>query len=99
MAKHKRLLFLCTGNYYRSRFAEILFNSVAGKMGLSWKASSRGLAIERGVTTWRLRFRPAPWKLGLRVTDEFSRMPMAVTQETLNSQNGASRSSKRNISC
>jgi protein-tyrosine phosphatase len=31
----KDILFLCTGNYYRSRFAEILFNSVAGKMGLA----------------------------------------------------------------
>ena len=43
------VLFLCTGNYYRSRYAEILFNSVAGKMSLPWKASSRGLALERGV--------------------------------------------------
>ena len=51
MAKRneRTVLFLCTGNYYRSRFAEILFNSVAGKMGLPWKASSRGLALERGV--------------------------------------------------
>jgi protein-tyrosine phosphatase len=47
--KHKTILFLCTGNYYRSRFAEILFNSVAGKMGFPWRASSRGLALERGV--------------------------------------------------
>ena len=45
----KTVLFLCTGNYYRSRFAEILFNSVAGKMGLQWRASSRGLALERGI--------------------------------------------------
>src|SRR6266567_161348 len=48
--RHQRtVLFLCTGNYYRSRFAEVLFNSVAGKMGLAWQASSRGLALERGV--------------------------------------------------
>jgi protein-tyrosine phosphatase len=53
--------FLCTGNYYWSRFAEILFNSVAGKRGLPWQASSRGLALERGVNlladTKRLRKR------------------------------------------
>jgi protein-tyrosine phosphatase len=39
------VLFLCTGNYYHSRFAEILFNSVASRMGLPWRASSRGLAL------------------------------------------------------
>ena len=38
------LLFLCTGNYYRSRFAEILFNSMAAGDGLDWQADSRGLA-------------------------------------------------------
>ncbi len=42
--KHE-LLFICTGNFYRSRFAEALFNDKAGKMGLSWSAFSRGLAI------------------------------------------------------
>ena len=40
----KTVLFLCTGNYYRSRYAEILFNSKAEKMGLQWNAVSRGLA-------------------------------------------------------
>jgi protein-tyrosine-phosphatase len=51
MAKRidRTVLFLCTGNYYRSRFAEVLFNSVAGRMRLPWQASSRGLALERGV--------------------------------------------------
>jgi predicted translation initiation factor SUI1 len=48
-SKHKTVLFLCTGNFYRSRFAEILFNSVAAKMGLPWRALSKGLALERGV--------------------------------------------------
>jgi protein-tyrosine phosphatase len=47
--RHQTILFLCTGNYYRSRFAEILFNAQAGKMGLPWRASSRGLALERGI--------------------------------------------------
>jgi protein-tyrosine-phosphatase len=56
MAKHseKTVLFLCTGNYYRSRFAEALFNSVAGKMGLPCRASSRGLWWTRqGRDGWR----------------------------------------------
>lgn len=40
----KTLLFLCTGNYYRSRYAEILFNSKAEETGSTWRAVSRGLA-------------------------------------------------------
>jgi predicted translation initiation factor SUI1 len=48
-AREKVVLFLCTGNYYRSRLAECLFNSVAGRMRLPWGATSRGLALERGV--------------------------------------------------
>jgi predicted translation initiation factor SUI1 len=44
----KTVLFLCTGNYYRSRFAEILFNATAKRMGLPWVAHSRALALERG---------------------------------------------------
>ena len=45
----KRALFLCTGNYYRSRFAEELFNHHARREGLNWRASSRALAIEKGA--------------------------------------------------
>lgn len=40
-----KLLFVCTGNYYRSRFAEALFNHLAELHGLEWRAFSRGLAI------------------------------------------------------
>src|SRR3954469_19809779 len=39
----KTVLFLCTGNYYRSRYAEVLFNWKAQECGLAWKADSRGL--------------------------------------------------------
>ncbi|MCA6107869.1 arsenate-mycothiol transferase ArsC [Bradyrhizobium cenepequi] len=42
-----RLLFLCTGNYYRSRYAEELFNHRAGLADLKWRAFSRG-AAEKG---------------------------------------------------
>ena len=45
----RTVLFLCTGNYYRSRFAEIVFNSLAREAGLAWRAESRGLAVERGA--------------------------------------------------
>lgn len=41
----KTVLFLCTGNYYRSRFAEAFFNDHAERRGLPWRAISRGLAL------------------------------------------------------
>jgi protein-tyrosine phosphatase len=43
------VLFLCTGNYYRSRFAEELFNHLAAQQDHPARASSRGLAVERGI--------------------------------------------------
>jgi protein-tyrosine phosphatase len=78
------VLFLCTGNYYRSRFAEVLFNSVAGKMGLPWRASSRGLALERGVNNvgpMEVSAVKALEALGLRAVAEFSRFPIQATVE------------------
>ena len=36
---------MCSGNYYRSRFAEIYFNWHAEHRGLPWRAESRGLAL------------------------------------------------------
>jgi protein-tyrosine phosphatase len=44
----RTVLFLCTGNYYRSRFAEEVFNDLAARAGLSWSATSRGLDLELG---------------------------------------------------
>jgi protein-tyrosine phosphatase len=48
-ANVKTVLFLCTGNYYRSRFAEELFNHEAKRASLPWTVQSRGLALERGA--------------------------------------------------
>jgi protein-tyrosine phosphatase len=43
----KTVLFLCSGNYYRSRFAEHFFNWRAESNGLNWRAKSKGLAVGR----------------------------------------------------
>jgi protein-tyrosine phosphatase len=42
----KIVLFLCSGNYYRSRFAEAFFNHRATQLGLSFRAESAGLRPE-----------------------------------------------------
>ena len=42
------LLFICTTNYYRSRFCEHLFNHLASQQHLDWTAISRGAATELG---------------------------------------------------
>jgi protein-tyrosine phosphatase len=78
----KTVLFLCTGNYYRSRFAELLFNSVAGKTGLPWRASSRGLALERGAGNVGPMAASAVTALearGLRAAAELGRFPVQAT--------------------
>jgi protein-tyrosine phosphatase len=45
MTNVRTVLFLCTGNYYRSRLAEHYFNALADRHGLGWRAVSRGLQI------------------------------------------------------
>jgi protein-tyrosine-phosphatase len=84
--QRKTVLFLCTGNYYRSRFAEVLFNSVAAKMGLPWEASSRGLALERGVNNIGPMATPAVRALealGASAAEAVTRLPAQVTADDL----------------
>lgn len=45
----RQVLFLCTANYYRSRFAELLFSFLAASQLPGWVADSRGIATELGV--------------------------------------------------
>ena len=80
----RTVLFLCTGNYYRSRFSEILFDSVAVKMGLPWTASSRGLALERGINNIGPMAPEAIKALearGARAQDAVNRFPAQVRTE------------------
>jgi predicted translation initiation factor SUI1 len=84
--QHKTVLFLCTGNYYRSRFAEVLFNSVAGTMGLPWRATSRGLALERGINNvgpMAMEAIKALEAMGVSAGDDCSRAPAQVTTDDL----------------
>jgi protein-tyrosine-phosphatase len=82
----KTILFLCTGNYYRSRYAEVLFNSVARKFGLKWTASSRALALERGIDNVGPMAATAIQALeavGIRDAERCSRFPVQVTVDEL----------------
>jgi protein-tyrosine phosphatase len=79
-SKTRTVLFLCTGNYYRSRFAEILFDSVVVKFGLPWRATSRALALERGVHNVGPMAKAAVQSLRSRgiVSPAFERTPTKV---------------------
>jgi len=53
----KRILFVCTGNFYRSRFAEAIFNQKAHDAHSSWVAISRGLQLDptqHGISAYAL---------------------------------------------
>lgn len=39
------VLFMCSGNFYRSRFAEHYFNHHAPQQGVAWRAISRGFRL------------------------------------------------------
>ena len=81
----KSVLFLCTGNYYRSRFAEELFNHRVEHYELGWVATSRGLAIERGVLNVGALSPYAKWGLAERgiVPTGATRRPLPCTTTDL----------------
>jgi protein-tyrosine phosphatase len=41
----KKVIFVCSANYYRSRYAEHYFNWLAKREQLGWHADSRGLMV------------------------------------------------------
>lgn len=74
-----QLLFLCTGNYYRSRYAEILFNVQAEQAGLAWQAVSRGLAPDPSYSGPISRHTIAALTRQAIQYDQHLRFPIAVT--------------------
>lgn len=87
MANSKEVLFLCSGNYYRSRFAEIYFNHLAGERGLSWHATSAGLVVDRPNNNVGPISKDAVERLarnGLSVADDIrNRMPIQLEEAEL----------------
>ena len=79
-------LFVCTGNYYRSRFAEYLFAHLVEKQGLSWSADSAGLGV-----SWACKINVGPISKvalasleGRGITITEPRMPRDMTLDDLN---------------
>ena len=78
-----RLIFVCTGNYYRSRLAEILFNDYALKRGLDWEGDSKGLVDQtrfNGLSPNAIEYLK---KKGFDDPERFARPPEALRVEDL----------------
>jgi protein-tyrosine phosphatase len=76
------ILFLCTGNFYRSRYAEAWFNAAAVRAKLQWRASSAGFRphIEaKPLSGWAAE-RLAEEGIALELTRP---APVKVTEEDL----------------
>lgn len=59
MSAPSTVFFLCTGNFYRSRHAEALFNHRAQRLLPGWRAESRGFKphLAREALAWQVRER------------------------------------------
>ena len=76
----KHLIFVCTGNYYRSRLAELLFNHYAAPLELPWYAESRGLMVSgrmHGIASEARSFAEA---LGLAAVPVRNPLPLLVDE-------------------
>lgn len=83
-----QVLFICTGNYYRSRFAEYLFNHLVTQNGMTdqWQATSRGLMIELiQPEDGPLSLHTTNALLARRIEREPVRHPIALTVDDLES--------------
>ncbi len=83
----KVVLFLCTANYYRSRFAEEMFNYLAPVKCPGWVAVSRGIAVDLGnsnVGPIATQTVSALHQRGVNLDRQSARMPLQLKLSDLN---------------
>lgn len=73
MSEHKKILFLCTANYYRSRFSEMYFNHLAEAEGLAVRADSAALEMAK----WRTY---NPGELSVHTIAALGKLGIAIEQ-------------------
>ena len=77
------VLFVCTGNYYRSRIAEILFNHFAKEKTLPFTAFSRGLRLNPSKNTGLISPHAQPFLAGLDIAPQQLGQALALSVEDL----------------
>ena len=75
-----QILFLCTWNYYRSRFAEIYFNWEAAAANIDWRADSRGLALPESIPNTLSKY-TIDYLARLAIPYDTLRKPMDATED------------------
>lgn len=76
-----QILFLCSGNYYRSRFAEILFNHLAAENNLDWHAESRGIVAQWSNNPGPISRNTLAELQSRKIPVDTTRYPMQVTAQ------------------
>lgn len=79
----EQILFVCTGNFYRSRFSEIYFNHLAMQRGLAVHAFSRGLQVYKGRNKGPIAKETINFLGHLGIPYQTSNMPVQCMEEDL----------------
>jgi len=79
----KTVVFICTGNFYRSRFSEYLFNALATKSGLYWRAMSRGLRAKTAANEGPISEFTAYRLTAVGVPFDWERFPVQLSEADL----------------
>jgi protein-tyrosine phosphatase len=83
MSATKTVIFICTANFYRSRFSEHLFNALAEERGLRWRATSRGLKTWMVANEGPLSEFTAYRLTALGIPFDWERFPRQLTEADL----------------